>query len=396
MVDFNYVVPTGVIVPDTSTLRDDVVAEWRTAFGQDLVVTPETPQGVIITMEVEARDAMVRNNAEVANQINPDLAGGVWLDALWALTNGGRRGATRSRLAGVEFRGTALTLIPAGSIATVEGSGAQFFTVDNILLDTSGFAVGAMESVLTGPIAAAPNTLVRVASSVLGWEQVANPAAAELGRLVESDVAGRRRRRQTLALQSVALPEAIISRLYEIDGVRSLVFRENITDATIVIDGVTLVEHSIYVCVEGGTNLEVATALLETKSLGANWNGSVAVSVTDPASGQIYQVRLDRPIERTFLARVTVKSSTLDVQTIVPSAIAQYVAGELEGEAGLVVGSDVSPFELAGAVNQVEPRIFVTKVELSADGITWSSNEIPIAINQVARLPESAVTVVIV
>jgi len=396
MVDFNYVIPTGVIVPDTSTLRDDVIAEWRTAFGQDLVVTPETPQGVIITMEVESRDAMVRNNAEVANQINPDISGGVWLDAIWSLTSGGRRGATRSQLVGVEFRGTALTLIPAGSIATVEGSGAQFYTTGNILLDSAGFATGTMESVLTGPIAAPANTLVQVASSVLGWEQVTNPNAAELGRLVESDVAGRRRRRQTLALQSVALPEAIISRLYDIDGVRSLSFRENVTDASIVIDGVTLVEHSIYVCVEGGTDLEVATALLETKSLGANWNGAVIVNVTEPASGQVYQVKFARPVVRTFLARVTVKSSTLDVQTIVPAAIAQYVAGELEGEAGLVVDSDLSPFELAGAVNMVEPRIFVTKVEISEDGVTWTTSEIPILLNQVARLPESDVSVIIV
>lgn len=396
MVDFNYVINTGVIVPDTSTLRDDVVAEWRTAFGQDLVVTPETPQGVIITMEVESRDAMVRNNAEVANQINPDLAGGVWLDALWALTSGGRRGASRSTLTGVEFRGTALTLIPAGSIATVQGTGAQFYTTANILLDNTGFATGTMESVLTGPIAAPVGQLVEVASSVLGWEQVTNPNAAELGRLVESDVAGRRRRRQTLALQSVALPEAIISRLYDIDGVRSLSFRENVTDASIVIDGVTLVEHSIYVCVEGGTDLEIATALLETKSLGANWNGSVVVSVTEPASGQVYEVKFARPVERTFLARVTVKSSTLDVQTVVPAAIAQYVAGGLEGEAGLVVDSDLSPFELAGAVNMVEPRIFVTKVEISEDGVTWTTSEINILLNQVARLPESAVSVIIV
>lgn len=396
MVDFNYVVSTGVIVPDTSTLRDEVVAEWRSAFGQDLVVTSETPQGVIITMEVEARDAMVRNNAEVANQINPDLAGGVWLDALWALTAGSRRGASRSRLVGVEFRGTALTLIPAGSIATVQGSGAQFYTVANILLDGTGFATGTMESVNTGPIAAPINQLVEIASSVLGWEQVINPFAAELGQIVESDISSRRRRRQTLALQSVSLIEATISRLYDLDGVRSLSYRENVGDAPLVIDGITLVPHSIYVCVDGGEDTAVASALLETKSGGSAWNGSVILNLVEPSSGQIYEVKFDRPIERTFLARVTAKASTLNIQTIIPAAIALYGAGELEGEAGLVVGSDVSAFELAGAINQVEPRIFVTKVELSEDGITWSTADVPIAINEVARIPESAVSVIIV
>ncbi len=396
MVDFNYVVSTGVIVPDTSTLRDEVVAEWRSAFGQDLVVTSETPQGVIITLEVESRDAMVRNNAEVANQINPDLAGGVWLDALWALTAGSRRGASRSRLVGVEFRGTALTLIPAGSIATVQGSGAQFYTTSNILLDGTGFATGTMESVNTGPIAAPINQLVEIASSVLGWEQVINPFAAELGQVVESDISSRRRRRQTLALQSVSLIEATISRLYDLDGVRSLSYRQNVGDTPLIIDGITLVPHSIYVCVDGGEDTAVASALLETKSGGSAWNGLVVLNLVEPASGQIYEVKFDRPIERTFLARVTAKASTLNIQTIIPAAIALYGAGELEGEAGLVVGSDVSAFELAGAINQVEPRIFVTKVELSEDGITWSTADVPIAINEVARLPESAVSVLIV
>lgn len=73
-------------------------------FGQDLDISPETPQGVLITMETENRDAIVRNNAELANQINPDLAGGVFLDAIWALM-GGARDATRSILTQVQFGG---------------------------------------------------------------------------------------------------------------------------------------------------------------------------------------------------------------------------------------------------------------------------------------------------
>ncbi|MBP3932282.1 MAG: hypothetical protein J6D44_00175, partial [Pseudomonas sp.] len=97
MADYNYIVSTGVIVPDTASLRSEVEAEYKSVLGADLPVTPETPQGVLITAEVESRDGMVRNNAELANQINPDIAGGVWLDAIWALTRGKRRGATRSR-----------------------------------------------------------------------------------------------------------------------------------------------------------------------------------------------------------------------------------------------------------------------------------------------------------
>lgn len=396
MANYDYVTSTGVIVPDTADIRSEVEAEWRTAFGQDLPIDPETPQGVMITMETESRDALVRNNAEVANQINPDISGGIWLDAIWSLTGGSRRGATRSRLPGVEFRGIASTLIPAGSIATVSPSGERFRTLVNILLDGTGFATSTMEAINTGPIAAAEGTLTEVASSVLGWEQVYNPSDAVLGQVVESDVASRRRRRQTLALQSNGSPESIISRLYDTDGVRSLSFRENITNDPITIDGISIPGHYIYACVEGGSDQDVTNALFQSKAVGPGYAGSITVPVTDAASGQVYDVNFDRPVERTFQARFTVKSSPLDALNIIQNAVQSYVNGELEGDAGLVVNQNLSPFELAGAVNIVEPRIFITKVELSTDGLTWSTAEIEIKLNEVARLPKSAVQVVII
>lgn len=394
MANFNYIASTGTIMPDTSEIRGEVEAEWRSAFGQDLAVDPETPQGVMITMETESRDSIVRNNAQLANQINPDIAGGVWLDAIWSLTGGSRRGATRSTLSGVEFRGIASTIIPAGSIATVSPSGARFRTTSTLILDGLGFAVGPMECEITGPVSVAAGALNEVASSVLGWEQVYNPTAATIGQDAESDIASRRRRRNTLALQSNGSPEAIISRLYDTDGVRSLSFRENIGSAAIVIDGVTIPGHCIYACVEGGQDADVARSLFESKAVGPGYAGSVTTQVTDDSSGQVYDVKYDRPTEITYQARFTIKPTNLDALNIIQGAITRYTAGELEGDAGLVVNQDLSPFELAGAVNIVEPRIFITKVEISSDGLTWSTSDAPIKINEVARLPASAVQVV--
>ena len=50
------------------------------------------------------------------------------------------------------------------------------------------------------------------------------------------------------------------------------------------------------------------------------------------------------------------------------------------------MGGDVTTFEISGAINQVEPRIFVTNVELSTDGITYASAPIAISIEEVAQL----------
>lgn len=391
MADYQYITSTGVIVPDTSVIRDEVISEWRAAFGQDLVVTSETPQGAMITIDVESRDGMVRNNAELANQINPDIAGGVFLDAIWALTRGRRRSATRSVLSGVEFRGIPGTIIPSRSVAVVETTGARFLTSIDLVIGPSGLVTGQMVAEDTGPIAAPSGTLTQVASSVLGWEQVNNPTSAALGADRETDVASRKRRRNTLALQSISLPEAVISRVYGVDGVRSMTFRDNDTNSTQVIDGVTLLPHSVWVCVDGGEETDIATALLASKTGGAGWNGDVLVSLIEPASGQACGVRFDRPEELGRVLRITVKPTTLDAQTIILQAVTQYQAGELDGEDGLVVGEDLSPFEIAGAINELEPRIFVKKVESSLDGLSWSTAIIEANINQVFRITSTQV-----
>lgn len=393
MADYQYITSTGIILPDTSVIRDEVESEWRAAFGQDLVVTSETPQGAMITIDVESRDGMVRNNAELANQINPDIAGGIYLDAIWALTRGRRRSATRSVLSGVEFRGIPGTIIPSRSVAVVETTGARFLTSIDLVIGPAGLVTGQMVAEDTGPVAAPAGTLTQVASSVLGWEQVGNPTSAALGADRETDIASRKRRRNTLALQSISLPEAVISRVYGVDGVKSMSFRENITNSIQTIDGITLLPHSIWACVDGGEETDVATALLASKTGGANWNGDVLVSLIEPSSKQPYAVRFDRPQELNRIVRITVKPTTLDAQAIVPDAVRKYAAGELDGEDGLTVGEDLSPFEIAGAINELEPRIFVKKVESSANGTAWTSAIVEANVNQVFRITNIQVIV---
>ncbi|UNY40177.1 baseplate wedge protein [Pseudomonas phage vB_PcuM_ KLEP17-4] len=385
MANYQYVNSLGVVVPDTADILADVEAEWREALGEDLDTSPTEPQGVLIAAEVSARDSVARNNAELANQINPDLAGGVFLDSIWSLTRGSRRPATRPLVQGVVLGGQPGTLIAAGSLASTD-AGAQFATVSAVIIGSGGTITADFRSVDVGPIAAPIGTLTNINSAVLGWETVTNPNAAALGQLEESDIASRKRRRLTLALQGVALPEAITSRLYALDNVRSLAFRENVTSINQTIDGVLMIPHSIFVCVQGGSDAEIAQALLDTKSLGAGWNGTTTVSIVEPFSGQVYAVQFQRPESVNVFVRVTARFNGVDAQTIIPQALATYAAGELEGEDGFVVGGDVTTFEISGAINQVEPRIFVTNVEFSTDGTTYASTPISVSIEQVAQL----------
>lgn len=397
MADYEYLTATGVIVPDTATTLQRVQAEFRTAFGADLDVSPETPQGVLIVAETEARDALARNNAEVANQINPNLAGGVFLDAIWALTGGQRVAAKPTLVRDVVLAGEPGTIVPAGSQASVGVNGPLFELITAVVL-TGGSALGAFQAVEAAATPVAAGALNQVVSPVLGWETVTNPTAGETGADEESDSASRARRRQTLALQGVALPEAIVSGLNTVPGVRSLAFRENPTNAPVTIEGVTLTAHSIYACVDGGTDNAVALMLLRKKSAGCAWNGALTIEVREPYSGQVYPVKFSRPTLVPIYVRVTVVANGAayaDVPGVVRAAMVAYANGEQEGEAGFVVGGDVSPFELAAAVGRVAPPIYVRSITLSTDGTTFAAAEIPVTIAQKATLLSGNIAVTV-
>ena len=398
MADYTYLDDTGVIVADTSTVQDTVVAEFQTALGSDVVTTANTPAGVLVTAEVLARSEVLKNNAALANQINPNLAGGVFLDAIVALTGGTRSAASYSVIPDVTLAGLAGTVIPAGSLASLS-DGTQFASVSAVTLDGSGSGTVDFQAVDTGPIAAAAGALTQVVTAVLGWDSVTNATAATLGRNVETDQALRLRRKNTLSLQNVTLPEAITSALYAVDNVTSLAFRENYTDAPATIDGITLAANSIWACVRGGTDAAVAAALLANKSMGCNWNGSTSVSVVESSSGQTYTVSFDRPTEVPVQAKVTVRNlgSVTDVPGTVRAAVLAYAAGEIDGEAGFTVGTDVSPFELAGAINIQAPGLFVTSLQLSYTSTTsWVTASLDIALNEVATITEGAIEVTVV
>src|ERR1700722_17271368 len=116
MDSYNYVTISGTIIPDTAQNRAAVIQEYKSAFGDDLITTANTPQGVLINMEVLSRDGIARNNATLANQINPNLAGGIYLDALLALTGSKRNKQTFSYTL-ANLTGEPFTNIPAGVTA---------------------------------------------------------------------------------------------------------------------------------------------------------------------------------------------------------------------------------------------------------------------------------------
>ena len=403
MAIYNYITEKGVIVPDAGEIQTGVENEYRATFGQDLVVTPNTPQGLLISSETQARIAVASNNAALANQINPNVAGGIFLDAIMALTGSFRTPATHTRvtatIAGVEG-----TIVPAGSLASETGSGNanQFETLETVTIPSGGSIVTAFQSVETGPIPCATGTLTVIVSSVLGWETLTSSSAPVLGQNTQSDIAARTQRLNTLAAQGTSLAQAITSALYAVEGVTSLTFLENVASTTEVIDGVTMVSHSIYFCVQGGTNVDIANAVIATKSAGAGYNNgpgtNQSVSVIVPFSGQNMTVLFDRPLVVQVYVRVSVTIITplQDPQNAIKNAIVDYMAGNINNIRGVGIGDTVSPFELSGAITTVYPGVFVNLLEISlSPSSDFASVELTFDKWQIANIPTGNITVTI-
>ncbi|AUG84965.1 hypothetical protein MAELSTROM_46 [Pseudoalteromonas phage Maelstrom] len=391
---YNYISLNGVIVPNTSTIKTEVEAEWRAIAGEDATIDPSSFEGRLIDAATTSRINVARNNSEVANQLNPDMANGTFVDAHLSFVGGARDGKEQSTVE-LTLTGIVGTNILAGSF--VEDDNQElWFLVSDTIIGAGNTVTASFRSVNYGPISADAGSITKIISGVVGWETVDNAAAATLGKIEQSDVSAKRQRRLELGANTRSVAESVISAVYKLEGVNGIQFRENYTNATAVIDGITLIAKSSWLCVDGGVTEEIAEAYYNNR-WGTDFNGAVEYVYIDPISGQNPTVKFDRatdaPIECKIQARVNASQNAI---SDIKAAIIAYAIGDLEGEDGFSLGLDASPFEVAGAVNAQLPNVFVKKCELALLGGTLSTDTIDIDINEKATITENDIEVILV
>lgn len=392
---YDYVNETGVIVPDTSDIKATVESEYKSALGQDLDTTSSTPQGRLIEAETLARTNVLATNALIANQLNPNTASGVFLDAQCAIVGVSRKSATKTEVLAT-VTGVAGTVIPAGAQAQTN-AGDTFQCVNNYTIPAGGTGTTYFQATETGPVPCAVNTLTQIVTGTLGWETINNPSAATIGVNVESDDSLRARRSQQL-YTGVSMVQDVATAVEQVPGVLSVYVNDNDTNGTKTVDGVTLAAHSLYVVVDGGTDQDVAQAIFSKKSLGCAYTGTTTVTVTGPYNVP-YTVKFNRPTYKPIEVVVTVSSQSsanvADIQQAVKDALSAWANGEIPGVDGLGLGVDVSPFEAASAITAQIPDLFVTSVALDFTGGTPDTSTLTIKAHEKATLAQSDITVTV-
>lgn len=398
--NYTYINSQGVIVPDTSTVQEQVTQDLVNVFGQDLDTTPETVEGRFIQCLTDYRTNTLAINAQNANQINLRYATGRFLDAIGAFFGLDRISATSSRVLAT-VTGVENTVIPAGSQAKTT-NGDIFYAENDITIGLTSSATGYFLSLEKGQIPCSAHSLNKIVNAVLGWETIDNTASATEGTKQESDD-NFRQRIEDARYKGISLLEAIKAKLVNVENVKSCFAYDNYTNQTITYDGVDIDAHSLVVIVDGGANQDIAEAIFKAKTGGTGYTAisgqSVTVNVVDGAFNVTYPVTFNRPEIKAFKISIQVKNISYegsDLAGDIKAAIMNWADNKVEGVDGLKIGQNISSFEIAAAVSQQIPEIYVKDCKTAFIGGTLSTSELTITIAQIGEIEESNITVTVV
>lgn len=396
---YEYNTEQGIIVPDTDEVKTDVENEYMSVFGSDLDLSASTPQGRLIEMETLARQQAVGLCALIANQINIDYATGQYLDGIGAFYGVSRLGATRTRVLAT-VTGVQDTIIPAGSIAETT-AGDRFYCENDTTIPAGGSTTTYFLAEELGEIPCATNSLTSIVSQIIGWETIDNGAAADIGQNIESDLEYRKRIKNT-RYNGNSLIQSIRGALNQVENVKSSFVYDNGTSQAITYDGISIPAHSILIVVDGGTDFDVASAILHKKSSGSGYaaitDQAVTVNVPDGAYGVNYPVIFNRPQQLAFDIEIEVKANTYsgsDLEQAVKDAIEAWATGDVSGVDGLKIGQNVSPYEIGAAVSEKIPQIYIKSVNICLHGETPAAAELTCTVAQIYTIAESDITVTV-
>lgn len=377
---YTYLLDTGTISIDTTELLTDVETEWTGAFGATLNTDASTPQGTMIASETTARTSVMKNNAELANMQNPNLAYGTFLDAICSLLGIGR-GTNKSTVAqGVTVAGNPTVSWAMGSRVQTE-NGDIFSLVSAIEIPNSGSVAATFQSEAYGAIPFPIGTLtiidgqIGIGSVTCTVNTTVTPGASQL-----TDPQLKNQRNQQLAVQGTASAAAVYANLLNVPNVTSVQVVENNTGTITTVAGVVFTKPSaLWVCVAGtGSPSAIAAAMYAAHNSGCPWDFGAAgmgnpvqspngVLVQDPVTGVSYYVLYTTPIMYDAYVNITVQQTPAQSpgQENIAQSIITYSSGQEQGEVGLVVGANVNAFEMGGAVVRTYPGIYVKSCQVA-------------------------------
>lgn len=137
---YDYSPTTGVVIPDTPTIRERVSDMFKTAFGAEFDTSNSTPAGVLVDSLTQMFAEQAGIIAQCSNGFDINLAVGKWLDGIGTILSISRHPltATTFKIKLYQYNGENTTY-PAGSILLYDHNNNPFTNTYDLVTDGSEF-----------------------------------------------------------------------------------------------------------------------------------------------------------------------------------------------------------------------------------------------------------------
>ncbi|HAW6840124.1 TPA: hypothetical protein JKF31_000855 [Escherichia coli] len=392
----------GLSVPDIADVLAGRLTDMSTALGGGASQSLSSPQGQIAQSDTEIIAQEYDKLLCLFNQINPDFSTGRFQDGIGRIYFM-ERIAAQGTVVTATCIGQVGTTIPAGSTA-IDTNGYIYRSIDIATIPASGSIDVQFVNNTTGPIPCAAGALNQIYRAVSGWDAITNASPGVVGVDVESRIAFETRRKQSVARNSRNQDASTLSALLATNGVLDAYVWSNRTAAT-VNQGATnfpVVAHSIYICVYGGTDEDVAESIFQTYNPGANLNGDTSYTVYDnvnylpPYPSYVMQWQKATPTRVYFSVELDRSlNPPSDITSQVKSMIVSIFNGGYDGIGKARIGSTINAGKYYAPVISISPdTVGILSLEVSIDGSAYGP-AITMGIDQVPTIQESDITVIL-
>lgn len=366
--------PSGLTIPTRAEIRAQILdggggfLGLRQIYGADINVDPNTPDGNLVELLVQASIDYYELLASVYNSFDPDTAVGVTLDLRCAINGIARKAGTYSTQLVTVVTSQAVTLAgldtaPEAPFTVSDAAGNRFLLAETEVVGAAGSQDLDFRAAALGAVIVAPNTLTTIVTVQLGVTSVTNGVlAGTTGVNEESDALLRVRRQNSIEIPSKGYLEGLVGALYAISGVTSVLVLENVTSAPDV-NGIP--GHSIWAVVNGGTDAEVANAIYVHRNAGCGMKGAVSVNVTQ-VDGSLFAILFDRPDPETLWIEFNATAITGTVDEA-------YIRAQLLAQLSFNINQPAVASQITALVEGIAPNVYLDSVGVGNDGVTYAA-----------------------
>jgi hypothetical protein len=343
--------PNGFLLPDESDVLIGTQRDLNAAFANKLNFTTAdgartnpTPQGVVSASQAAVIGDSFAMFLWFINNVDPAYSSGRMQDAIGRLYFIARHPGTATLQPCICTGLTGLT-IPLGSLVQ-DPNGVLWISQQDGTIGNIGSVIINFACTVNGPTP--PPDSLEIYQAIGGWDSIAPQGAALLGQDEESSAQFETRRALSTGLNSMGPLNAVYAAVGELDGVLDVYVTENTAPFGATIGGVFIGAHSMYICVLGGDQAEIAKAILTRKMPGCGMAGNVTTTIADPnplyfAPVPTYQITYQSPAIVNFYVVVNLTNSMNVPSTAgadIANAVMRAFAG-LDGGPRAKIGSMV-------------------------------------------------------